>query len=308
MPAALEIEDGFVDISPDKDGGLLKKILVEGSGEETPPEGSNVKVHYVGTLHSDGSKFDSSRDRPGFFDFEVGVGQVIKGWDVGICSMRKGEKAILRCRHDYAYGERGSPPKIPGEATLNFEVELFSWKEKVKEPDEMTDAERSEFAAKQKEIGNAAFAKQDWATAIEAYSEGAKYITYKEDDFGSGGQGDDDDMGVGEAKALSEDDKKLAIALLSNCAAAQLKINDAGAAAESCTKALELDASNVKAMFRRAQAHLAEKKFDDAVEDAKKVLELDKDNKPAEQLIKQAEATRKAEKKKEKAMYSKMFG
>ena len=82
---------------------------------------AKVKVHYVGTL-LDGSKFDSSRDRPGFFDFEVGVGRVIKGWDLGISTMHKGEKCVLACRHDYAYGAHGSPPKIPGGATLLFEV------------------------------------------------------------------------------------------------------------------------------------------------------------------------------------------
>lgn len=317
----LECEDGFVDISEDQDGGLLKKILVEGTGDETPPSGSNVCVHYVGTLHSDGSKFDSSRDRPGTFDFQVGVGQVIQGWDVGICSMKKGEKAILRCRSDYAYGDRGSPPKIPGGATLNFEVELFSWKEKVKEPYEMDAKERSEYAAKHKDIGNAAFGKQEWAMAVEAYEEGAKYITHKEDDFGGGRHGggacttgccdDDDDMDVDCENApaeLSDEDKKLALALLSNLAAAQLKLNDADRAVGNCSKALGYDDCNVKALFRRAQAKLALGEFAGAVSDANRVLELDKENKPAEQLIQKAGIAEKQAKKKEKALYSKMFG
>jgi FKBP-type peptidyl-prolyl cis-trans isomerase len=56
-----------------------------------------VSVHYSGMLTKDGSKFDSSRDRPGKFDFQVGVGQVIKGWDEGIVTMKKGELCILRC-------------------------------------------------------------------------------------------------------------------------------------------------------------------------------------------------------------------
>ena len=84
-----------------------------------------VKVHYVGTL-LDGSKFDSSRDRPGFFEFDLGEGAVIKGWDVGVATMKKGEVATLVCRQDYAYGEHGHPPTIPGGATLKFEVELLS--------------------------------------------------------------------------------------------------------------------------------------------------------------------------------------
>lgn len=52
---------------------------------------------------------------------------MIKGWDRGVATMRKGEKAMLTCRADYAYGDAGSPPKIPGGATLCFEVELLSW-------------------------------------------------------------------------------------------------------------------------------------------------------------------------------------
>ena len=62
---------------------------------------------------------------PGFFEFDVGIGRVIKGWDQGICTMHKGEKCVLACRADYAYGEAGSPPTIPPNATLRFEVELL---------------------------------------------------------------------------------------------------------------------------------------------------------------------------------------
>lgn len=112
-----------------RDGGLFKVVLKSRSSRKaTPPVGSKVKVHYTGTL-TDGTQFDSSRDRPGFFEFTLGVGQVIRGWDVGIGSMRKGEVATLTCRADYAYGSRGSPPTIPPHATLKFEVELFGWKE-----------------------------------------------------------------------------------------------------------------------------------------------------------------------------------
>ena len=56
------------------------------------------------------------------------TGQVIKGWDVGVSSMKRGELAVLTCTSQYAYGDHGSPPKIPGKATLTFEVELFDWK------------------------------------------------------------------------------------------------------------------------------------------------------------------------------------
>ncbi|XP_066936919.1 FK506-binding protein 1-like [Clytia hemisphaerica] len=107
--------------------GVEKTIITEGSGE-TPPAGSKVQVHYVGTL-MDGSQFDSSRDRgKKFFEFKLGAGQVIKGWDEGVATMKKNEKAVLTCSPDYAYGARGYPPVIPPNATLKFEVELFGWK------------------------------------------------------------------------------------------------------------------------------------------------------------------------------------
>jgi FKBP-type peptidyl-prolyl cis-trans isomerase 2 len=72
-----------------------------------------VKAHYTGTLE-DGSKFDSSVDRGQVFSFTIGQGQVIKGWDQGFATMKKGEKAVLKCRSDYAYGKH--LPRI--EATL----------------------------------------------------------------------------------------------------------------------------------------------------------------------------------------------
>lgn len=313
------IEEGFVDISEDQDQGLLKQILVEGTGDESPPPGSVVSVHYVGTLTNDGSQFDSSRDRGSEFKFEVGVGQVIKGWDVGICTMKKGEKAILRASSDYGYGEHGSPPKIPGGASLDFEVELFSWKEKVKEPHDMSVEERSAFASKQKEFGNAAFKVQDWNTAIEFYDEGQRYITHGQGLNSGGEHGHSHSHGHGacnhdhgggdeEAPELGEEDKHVAIALLTNCALAKIKINEAELAKFDCTKALSFDASNAKAFFHRASAELALGDFDDAVADTAKLLELDPSNKEAERLQKKIEIERKKSKQKEKAMFSKMFG
>jgi len=72
----------------------------------------------------------------------LGQGRVIKGWDVGFASMRRGERATLICSPDYAYGARGSPPKIPENATLKFEVELLDFKDKKKEKWEYSDEEK----------------------------------------------------------------------------------------------------------------------------------------------------------------------
>jgi len=112
-----------------EDGGVIKKVFKEGEGEEYPQKGDSVQVHYTGRL-LDGTVFDSSVERNQPFEFKLGKGKVIKGWDLGVETMKKGEKAVLVCRGDYAYGKAGSPPKIPGDATLLFDVELLSWKSK----------------------------------------------------------------------------------------------------------------------------------------------------------------------------------
>jgi FKBP-type peptidyl-prolyl cis-trans isomerase len=111
---------GYVDISGD--GGILKKITQEGTGS-CPNKYDEVEAHYTGTL-DDGTVFDSSRTRGKVFKFTIGKGQVIKGWDEGFITMKKGEKALLRCRSDYAYGEHGQGT-IPANATLTFDVELI---------------------------------------------------------------------------------------------------------------------------------------------------------------------------------------
>ena len=115
-----------VDISPKQDGGVLKEILKEGVGDETPAPRSNVIVHYTGTL-LDGTKFDSSKDRNEAFTFKLKKGYVIKAWTIGVATMKKGEIAQLTCAPEYAYGSRGVPPTIPPNATLIFVIEMIDW-------------------------------------------------------------------------------------------------------------------------------------------------------------------------------------
>jgi FKBP-type peptidyl-prolyl cis-trans isomerase len=105
----------------------LKYIdLKVGQGPQPKP-GQTVRVHYTGWL-TNGMKFDSSVDRNEPFEFPLGEGRVIRGWDEGVATMRVGGKRKLTVPSDLGYGIKGSPPEIPPNATLIFDVELLAIK------------------------------------------------------------------------------------------------------------------------------------------------------------------------------------
>lgn len=120
----LPCADGIIDICGD--GKCLKKTLKEGTNLALP--GDRVRVKYTGWVSSsfepDGTPFDS-----GALTFQLGSMQVISGWDLGIATMREGERAMLKLAPDHAYGIAGSPPVIPPNAVLLFDVEVLSVEE-----------------------------------------------------------------------------------------------------------------------------------------------------------------------------------
>uniref|UniRef100_A0A0F7CZ38 peptidylprolyl isomerase n=1 Tax=Apostasia odorata TaxID=280455 RepID=A0A0F7CZ38_9ASPA len=106
-------------------------------------KGDKVKVHYHGKL-TDGSIFDSSYERGDPIEFELGSGQVIKGWDQGLLGMCVGEKRKLKIPAKLGYGAQGSPPKIPGGATLIFDTELVAVNGKPSSSDQSSAEEDQE--------------------------------------------------------------------------------------------------------------------------------------------------------------------
>ena len=106
-----------------EDGGLVKRVIRPGIEGVRPKVGQEVIVHYEG-FKEDGSVFDSSYERKEAFLFSAGMKTVIRGWDVALGGMNLAEKAELRVRSDYAFGEAGSAPEIQGGETLRFVIEL----------------------------------------------------------------------------------------------------------------------------------------------------------------------------------------
>ena len=102
----------------------MREDLVVGTGTQATP-GKTVEVHYVGVAWSTKKQFDASWDRGETFDFPLGAGRVIRGWDEGVADMRVGGKRTLRIPPDLGYGARGAGGVIPPNATLLFEVELL---------------------------------------------------------------------------------------------------------------------------------------------------------------------------------------
>ena len=107
--------------------GLQYEDIQPGAGK-TATAGSLVSVHYTGWLYEDGvkgAKFDSSKDRNDAFEFDLGAGMVIRGWDEGVQGMQEGGKRVLVIPPELGYGARGAGGVIPPNATLLFEVELL---------------------------------------------------------------------------------------------------------------------------------------------------------------------------------------
>ena len=110
--------------------GLQFEDTIVGDGAEAR-KGQNVTVHYTGWLYKDGqqgAKFDSSRDRNDPFEFPLGAGMVIKGWDEGVQGMQIGGQRTLIIPPELGYGARGAGGVIPPNATLKFDVELLAVK------------------------------------------------------------------------------------------------------------------------------------------------------------------------------------
>ncbi|PSO49119.1 MAG: peptidylprolyl isomerase [Cyanobacteria bacterium SW_9_44_58] len=121
---ALSLEDVAAKEDVKRMESGLRYVDIEQGNGKTPQQGDTVVVHYTGSL-SDGTKFDSSRDRDRPFSFTLGEGQVIEGWEKGISTMQVGGRRQLIIPPELGYGQKGAGGVIPPNATLIFDVELL---------------------------------------------------------------------------------------------------------------------------------------------------------------------------------------
>lgn len=272
------------------DGGLHKQIVRHGTGsalcDETCSKAS-VTVHYVGRLHADGAVFDSSRNRDAPFTFSLGEGHVIKGWDVGVATMRIGEVCRLLCAPEYAYGATGAPPSIPPAATLCFEVELLDF-----EPIPETASQAAAIATRRKVEGNAALtAQNDCAAAYASYSKGIGAF----------------EKVLSKSESLEAAHQELLNVLHLNAAIAAFKCGNFAASKTHSNTALSI-APSQKAYFRLAQANGALGAWNEAFEAIGKGAEAFVDDAAAFSALKnEITAKKHAAEAKEKALYAKMF-
>ncbi|XP_047069821.1 peptidyl-prolyl cis-trans isomerase FKBP62-like [Lolium rigidum] len=273
---------------------ILKKVLKEGEGYERPNDGAVVRVRLVGKLE-DGTVFTKKGHEDGEpFEFKTDEEQVIDGLDKTVITMKKGEVALVKIPPELAFGStetKGELTLLPPNSTVFYEVELVSFEKEKESWDLKSNSEKLEAAAKKKEEGNVWFKMGKYTKASKRYEKAVKYIEYD--------------------SSYSEDEKKQSKALKINInlndAACKLKLKDYKEAVKLCTKVLELESTNIKALYRRAQAYTALVDLELAELDVKKALEIDPDNREVKVAYKALKDRVREYNKRDAKFYGNMF-
>lgn len=272
---------------------VVKKILKEGEGALTANEGAYVTIRYRAMLE-DGTVFEKKGyDGETSLNFITDEEQVIAGLDRAVATMKKGEMAILTISHEYGYGSKEvmcGLAVIPPFSTLVYEVEVINF-EKEKAPWEMANHERIATAGTKKEEGNVLFKNGSYQRAAKKYGKAVDYVSEE------GMFGDDDQKLV----------KSLRVSCWLNGAACSLKLNDYQEAIKLCSKVLDVEFSNVKALYRRAQAYMKTCDLQLAELDIKKALEVDPQSREVKSILKTLKQLQAESNKRDAKLYTNMF-
>jgi peptidylprolyl isomerase len=204
--------------------------------------------------------------------------------------MKVGEKAILTLTPEYGYGKNGSPPKIPPNSTLKFEVELLGFKEKEKEKWEMSPDEQEECATKLKEEGTSLFMAKRFAEAAQMYEKAVSYVEEEDDEF------------------IPDDRKQLFISCYGNAAMCHMKCSNWHEAIIACNKVLTVDENNLKALFRRGSSKLNSGLLKEAKVDLMAAYKVDSSNKDVRKELQKLKAAFSDAKEKEKRAFGGFLG
>lgn len=275
------------------DAKVFKKILKEGEGSLVANEGATVTISYTARLE-DGTVFE----RKGIDDgqplqFITDEEQVIAGLDRAVATMKKGEYAILTVKPEYGFGNvetKRDLAIVPPSSILVYEVEMLDFI-KEKTPWEMNNQEKIKAAERKKEEGNLLFKSGKYLRAGKKYDKAASY--------------------VGEEEVFGDDEQKLVTAMRVTCwlnkAACSLKLNDFQGAIKLCSKVLDIEFYNVKALYRRAQALIQTTDLVSADMDIKKALEVDPQNREVKLIQKTLKQLQAESNKRDAKLYSNMF-
>ena len=248
-----------------------------------------------GTLESDGSQFDSSRDRGQPFKFTIGQGQVIKGWDEGFASMKLGERAKLAIRSDYGYGSQGMGKKIPPNSNLVFDCELLGIQPKEKNKWEMTPEERMAEALKLKDEGTKEFTSGNHSVAVDLYKKAADMVDEDESD-----------------EPLPDDERDVFVKCWGNAAMCYVKASAWSDVIFCCNKVLnkipEEGKTNIKLLYRRGLAKMNIGDYKEAKKDLLAAYGIDNKDKNVRKAIQELKVKSAEAKKKEKAQFGGLFG
>ncbi|XVF39783.1 hypothetical protein PTKIN_Ptkin01aG0060300 [Pterospermum kingtungense] len=275
------------------DSKVFKKILKEGEGAFVANEGAVVTISYTARLE-DGTIFEKKGVDGGHpLEFITDEEQVIPGLDRAAATMKKGERALLTISPEYGFGSDVAERDlavVPPCSNLVYEVEMWDFITE-KAPWELNSQEKIDAAGKKKEEGNILFRSGKYQRAGKKYDEAVDYVS--------------------EDQPFGDDENKLVKALRISCwlngAACSLKLNDFQGAIKLCSKVLEFEFHNVKALYRRAQAFMETSDLVSADLDIKNALEADPQNREVKLLQKTLRQLQFESNKRDVKLFSNMF-
>ncbi|XWS24093.1 hypothetical protein CRYUN_Cryun28dG0071400 [Craigia yunnanensis] len=275
------------------DSKVFKKILKEGEGALVANEGAVVTISYTARLE-DGTVFEKKGvDRGEPLEFITDEEQVIPGLDRAAATMKKGEQALLTISPEYGFGSDVTERDlsvVPPCSNLAYEVEMLDFI-KEKAPWELNRREKIDASEKKKEEGNILFKSGKYQRAGKKYDKAVDYVS------------EDEPFGDDEQKLV----KALRISCWLNGAACSLKLNDFQGAIKLCSKVLEFEFHNVKALYRRAQAYMETSDLVSAELDIKKALEADPQNREVKLLQKTLRQLQVESNKRNAKLFTNMF-